>query len=68
MLATYTVTGMTCNHCVHAIKEEVAAVPGVTGVELTLEDAKLSVTSDAPVDFDRIMEAVYEAGENYSVA
>ncbi|HOC14347.1 MAG TPA: cation transporter [Propionicimonas sp.] len=68
MLATYTVTGMTCNHCVHAIKEEVAAVPGVTGVELTLEDAKLNVTSDAPVDFDRIMEAVYEAGENYSVA
>ena len=68
MLATYTVTGMTCNHCVHALKEEVAAVPGVTGVELTLEDAKLNVTSDAPVDFDRIMEAVYEAGENYSVA
>ena len=68
MLATYTVTGMTCNHCVHAIKEEVAAVPGVTGVELTLEDAKLNVTSDAPVDFDRIMEAVYEAGENYTVA
>ena len=68
MLATYTVTGMTCNHCVHAIKEEVAAVPGVTSVELTLEDAKLNVTSDAPVDFDRIMEAVYEAGENYSVA
>lgn len=68
MLATYTVTGMTCNHCVHAIKTEVAAVPGVTGVELTLEDAKLNVTSDAPVDFDRIMEAVYEAGENYTVA
>ena len=68
MLATYTVTGMTCNHCVHAIKEEVAAVPGVSGVELTLEDAKLNVTSDAPVDFDRIMEAVYEAGEDYSVA
>ena len=68
MIATYTVTGMTCGHCVHAITEEVAAVPGVTAVELTLEDAKLAVTSDVPVDFDRIVEAVYEAGENYSVA
>lgn len=68
MIATYAVTGMTCNHCVHAIKEEVAAVPGVTGVELSLEDAKLSISSEAPVDFDRIVEAVYEAGENYSVA
>ncbi len=68
MITSYTVTGMTCNHCVHAIKEEVSAVPGVTGVELTLEDAKLNVSSEAPVDFDRIVEAVYEAGEQYSVA
>ncbi|MFZ0529230.1 MAG: cation transporter [Propionicimonas sp.] len=68
MLATYTVTGMTCHHCVHAITEEVSAIPGVTGVELTLEDAKLNVTSPDPIDFDRIVEAVYEAGESYSVA
>ena len=68
MITSYTVSGMTCNHCVHAIKEEVSAVPGVTGVELTLEDAKLNVSSESPVDFDRIVEAVYEAGEQYSVA
>ena len=68
MITSYTVTGMTCNHCVHAIKEEVSAVPGATGVELTLEDAKPNVSSEAPVDFDRIVEAVYEAGEQYSVA
>lgn len=68
MITSYTVTGMTCNHCVHAIKEEVSAVPGVTGVELTLEGAKLNVSSESPVDFDRIVEAVYEAGEQYSVA
>nr|WP_300151050.1 heavy-metal-associated domain-containing protein [Propionicimonas sp.] len=68
MITSYTVTGMTCNHCVHAIKEEVSAVPGVTAVDLTLEGGTLDVTSDAPVDFDRIVEAVYEAGEQYSVA
>lgn len=68
MITSYTVTGMTCGHCVHAIKEEVSAVPGVTGVDLSLESGKLDVQSESAVDFDRILEAVYEAGEQYSVA
>ncbi len=64
---TYTVTGMTCGHCVSAVKEEVLAIPGVTGVDLDLGGA-LTVHSEAPVDFDRVVEAVYEAGDQYSVA
>jgi copper chaperone CopZ len=67
MNATYTVTGMTCGHCVAHVKEEVSAIPGVTEVAVTLEGGKLEVTSQAPIDFDRIVEAVAEAG-NYSVA
>lgn len=67
MIANYTVSGMTCNHCVHAIKEEVSSITGVSQVELALDGA-LTVHSDAPVDFDRIVEAVYEAGDQYSVA
>ncbi|MCA0252401.1 MAG: heavy-metal-associated domain-containing protein [Actinobacteria bacterium] len=63
----YTVTGITCGHCVGAIKEEISAIPGVTGVDLDLAGA-LTVHSEAPVDFDRIVEAVYEAGDQYSVA
>ena len=57
---TYTVSGMTCGHCVKAVTEEVGAVPGVAAVDLDL-DGKLVVHSEAPVDFDRIVEAVYEA-------
>jgi copper chaperone len=67
MIANYTVTGMTCGHCVAHVTEEVSAVPGVTDVVVTLEGGKLEVTSEAPIDFDRIVEAVAEAG-NYSVA
>lgn len=67
MIATYTVTGMTCGHCVMHVTEEVSAIPGVTDVAVTLADGKLEVTSEAPIDFDRIVEAVAEAGE-YSVA
>ncbi len=67
MISNYTVTGMTCGHCVAHVKEEVSGIPGVTEVAVTLEGGKLEVTSLAPIDFDRIVEAVAEAGD-YSVA
>ena len=63
MESTYTVTGMTCGHCVAHVTEEVQAVPGVTEVAVVLEGGHMTVTSAAPVDFDAIKEAVAEAGE-----
>jgi copper chaperone len=65
--ATFTVTGMTCGHCVMHVKEEVSAIPGVTEVAVTLDNGRLEITSESPIDFDRIVEAVAEAGD-YSVA
>lgn len=61
--ANYTVSGMTCGHCVKAVTEEVSAIPGVWGVDVDLESGRLTITSDAPVDFDRVVEAVGEAGD-----
>jgi len=52
--ATYTVTGMTCAHCVSAVTEEVTAVPGVTDVQVDLETGALTVTSDTPVDDEAV--------------
>jgi copper ion binding protein len=60
--ATYTVTGMTCAHCVSAVTEEVGAVPGVTEVVVDLETGSLTVTSENPVDDDAVAAAVDEAG------
>jgi copper chaperone len=60
--ATYTVTGMTCGHCVSAVTEEVTQVPGVTAVDVDLATGRLTVTSDAPVDDDAVRAAVDEAG------
>ncbi|HET7724105.1 MAG TPA: heavy-metal-associated domain-containing protein [Propionibacteriaceae bacterium] len=62
MQSTYTVTGMTCGHCVAHVTEEVESVPGVTGVQVTLEDGRLVITSDAPIDFSAVKDAVAEAG------
>lgn len=67
VVADYTVSGMTCGHCVKAVTEEVSAIPGVTDVSVDLDSGALRITSAAPVDFDRVVEAVGEAGD-YTVA
>ena len=63
MESTYTVTGMTCGHCVAHVTEEVSGVAGVTDVRVTLEDGRMVVTSAAPIDLAAVKEAVSEAGE-----
>ncbi|MPY76921.1 MAG: cation-transporting ATPase [Actinophytocola sp.] len=60
--ATYTVTGMTCGHCVQSVTEEVSDVPGVTDVAVDLPTGAVTVTCDAPVSEDQIRAAVTEAG------
>lgn len=59
---TYMVTGMTCEHCVNAVAEEVAAIDGVTDVQVDLATGGLTVTSAAPVEDAAVAAAVDEAG------
>ena len=68
MESTYTVTGMTCGHCVAHVTEEVSAVEGVTDVQVTLEGGRMVVTSVTPIDLAVVKEAVSEAGEYEVVA
>jgi copper chaperone CopZ len=58
---TYTVTGMTCGHCVASVTEEVQELDGIETVDVTLETGLLTVTA-AAVDDDAIRAAVEEAG------
>jgi copper chaperone len=60
--ASYTVTGMTCEHCVRSVSEEVGALPAVTAVAVDLATGGLTVTSDAPVSDADVRAAVEEAG------
>jgi len=64
--ATYTVKGMTCDHCVRAVTEEVGKIAGVTGVDVDLASGRVTVTSGGPVDDAAVRDAVQEAG--YQVA
>jgi copper ion binding protein len=63
--ATYQVQGMTCDHCVHAVSTEVAAVPGVRDVRVDLASGQVTVTSDSALDTDTVRAAVDEAGYDF---
>ena len=58
----YRVTGMTCDHCVHAVTTELLLVPGVREVNVDLASGAITVVSDAALDRGAVVEAVEEAG------
>lgn len=64
--ATYTVKGMTCEHCVRSVTEEVSAIEGVTDVSVDLESGRVLVSSTAEVATDDVRAAVTEAGYQLS--
>jgi copper chaperone len=64
---TYSVQGMSCQHCVAALTEALTTVRGVRSVEVSLEDASahLSVETDEFVDDGAIGAA---AGAGYPIS
>ena len=63
--ATYAVSGMTCEHCVRAVTEELSALPGVAGVAVELVpggSSRVTVTAAAPLAPEDVRAAVDEAG------
>ncbi len=62
IVSTYTVTGMTCGHCVASVTEEVGELDGVTSVDVDLASGRVTVTSVAPLSAADVRAAVDEAG------
>jgi copper chaperone len=58
---SYTVSGMTCSHCVLSVREEVSEVAGVRDVDVDLASGRLTVSGDA-IDDGAVRAAVAEAG------
>lgn len=62
----YAVTGLTCEHCVRAITQELRRLGGVRGVTVDLVpggESRVTVTSDAPVTGEAVAAALDEAGD-----
>ena len=60
--ATFTVSGMTCDHCRRAVTAELSGLDGVTMVEVDLATGLVTVESAAPLDMSHVAAAVDEAG------
>ena len=60
--STWTITGMTCGHCVASVTEELQEVDGVQDVAVTLETGEVVVTSAEPLTRKAVEAAVIEAG------
>ena len=57
------VEGMSCEHCVAAVKKAVVALPGVTSVDVDLGGKSVTVTHDqAAADTAALKNAIEEQG------
>jgi copper chaperone len=63
-MQTYSVPGISCDHCKDAIEREVGALAEVSRVEVDVEARQ--VTVEGPVSSDAVRAAIDEAG--YEVA
>lgn len=63
---TVTVTGMTCDHCVAAVRSEIGGIDGVEQVDVDLATGQVTITSAADIGDDTLAAAVDEAG--YEIA
>ena len=64
--ATYQVTGMTCDHCVHAVSSELRELDGVSDVAVDRHpgaESAVTVTSEAPLTAEAVVAALDEAGD-----
>ena len=59
---TWTVTGMTCGHCVASVTEEITEIDGVENVDVDLATGAVTVTSAEPLADDAVRAAIEEAG------
>ncbi|HEX8759507.1 MAG TPA: heavy-metal-associated domain-containing protein [Pseudonocardiaceae bacterium] len=58
----YSVTGMTCEHCVASVTEEISEIDSVADVVVNLPTGAVTVTSHRPVDDADVRAAIEEAG------
>ena len=59
---TFLVPGMTCGHCKSAVTDELSKINGVTNVDVDLDSKKVTIKSEADVEWQIIVGAVDEAG------
>lgn len=65
-IETFNVPGISCEHCVNAIKGEVSGLDGVRDVEVNLNDKMVRVQAQETVSREALVDAIKEAGYDVS--
>lgn len=62
VVTTFKVVGMTCEHCVRAVTDELSKLHGVTNVEIELAPGLITLSSENALPPSVLAAAVEEAG------
>ena len=57
---TVNIPGMSCEHCVRTIETELSELEGVQSAKADLTDKSLSISWDAPLEWDDIVTLLNE--------
>jgi copper chaperone len=60
------VTGMSCEHCARAVRDEVGKLPGVTEVDVDVAAGKVRITGEQVPGDAALREAIEEAGYEFA--
>ena len=60
------VTGMSCEHCAHAVRAEIGKLPGVTEVDVDVPAGKVQITGEQLPGDAALREAIAEAGYEFA--
>ena len=58
----FRVPGVSCDHCVRAITEEVSVLPGIQQVVVNLGDKSVQINHEGKVSLEELIKAINEAG------
>ena len=60
------VTGMSCEHCAHAVRAEIGKLPGVTEVAVDVPAGKVRITGEQLPGDAALRGAIAEAGYEFA--
>jgi copper chaperone len=56
------IKGMSCQHCVMAVRKALSALDGVKEVEVNLEKGEASISHDKPIDLEEVRKTIEKSG------
>lgn len=56
------VGGMSCQHCVAAVKKSIESQPGVSDIEINLSDGSVFLEADEQLMYEKLKDAITEEG------